>query len=64
MHNQVCQLCEGAGVLLIMRAGVLRRRDPFRVISNATKLRCPSCRGMRSWPVPGHTLAGRRLPAI
>jgi hypothetical protein len=64
MHNQVCDVCEGRGLLLVMRAGVLRRRDPSRVISNATKLRCPSCAGRRSWPVPGSTLAGRRLPAI
>lgn len=64
MHNQVCPVCGGDGVLLMMRAGVLLRRDPTRVLTNATKLRCPTCHGRRSWPVPGRTLAGRRLPAI
>lgn len=64
MHNQVCQVCDGTGVLLIMRAGVLLRRNRYRMISNATKLRCPTCGGRRSWPVPGRTLAGRRLPVI
>lgn len=64
MHNQVCSVCGGDGVLLIMRAGVQLWRDPRRTVTKATKLRCPTCRGLRSWPVPGRTLAGRRLPAI
>lgn len=64
MHSALCQVCDGAGLQLAMRAGVVTRRDPARTVSTAIPRRCPSCRGRRVLPVPGRTLAGRRLPAL
>lgn len=64
MHSSLCQRCEGGRILITLRAGVAFRRDPTRMMSHPIPIRCPGCRGQRMFPIPGRTLAGRRLPSI
>lgn len=64
MHNALCQVCGGGRILVTMRAGIVLRKNPARLISHPIPVRCTGCRGQRMFPVPGRTLAKRRLPSI